>query len=165
MNLLELLKQFKTIQPDPAFKEQSKRAVLATMPRMPVARGWSAQRSIWKIIETGAAVALTGFFVLLITGSLSGSGFSPVQYSAIDPQSLHAEAQAIDIQIQLANLNYAEPAGQSTIPIAGVKPAAPKAVSTTILTASGTVTAVASTTVSDASGTVSIDQALKSLTQ
>ena len=164
MNLLELLKQFKTIEPDPAFKEQSKRAVLATMPAAPVAHGWSAQRTIWKIIETGAAVALTGFFVLLITGSLSGSEFSPVQYSAIDPQSLHAEAQAIDIQIQLANVNYSEPAGQSTMQIAGVKPSAPKAAST-VVTASGTIAIAASTTGPDASGTVSIDQALKSLTQ
>ena len=93
MNLLDILKQFKNIEPDPAFKEQSKRAILATATATSAARGWSAQRSIWKIIETAAAVALTGFFVLLITGSLSGPGFSPTQYSAIDPQSLHAEAR------------------------------------------------------------------------
>lgn len=163
MNLLELLKQFKNIEPDPAFKETSKRAVLAAAPAMSAARGWSAQRTIWKIIETGVAVALTGFFVLLITGAFSGSELSPIQYSAIDPQSLHAEAQAIDIQIQLANLNYSEPAAQSTMQIAGAKTggaknASPLASSTANGTASATATSTASTT-------VSIDQALQSLAQ
>jgi hypothetical protein len=168
MNLLELLKQFKNIEPNPAFKEQSKRAVLASAPAMAVVPGgWGTQRTIWKIIETAAAVALTGFFVLLITGSLSDFAFSPVQYSAIDPQSLHAEAQAIDMQIQLANLNYTEPsaATQSTVQIAGAKPGAPAAVSTPLMSASGTAAIASSTTVTNATGTVSVDQALQSLAQ
>ena len=120
MNLLEILKQFKNIEPDPAFRENSRRAIFAQDPR-PFPGGWSAQRTIWKIIEAGAAVALTGFFLLLITGAFSGSLFGPTQYSAVDPQGLRAEAQAIDIQIQLANLNYGESAAESTMQIAGAK--------------------------------------------
>lgn len=123
MNLFEILKQFKHIGPYPEFKETSRRAILAVEPTPQ----WTARLTFLRLIETGVAVALTGFFVLLITGALSGSKIAPVQYSAIDPQSLRAEAQAIDIQIQLASLNYAESSAESTVQIAGVKPgAAPK---------------------------------------
>lgn len=165
MNLLEILKQFKRIEPDPVFKENSRRAILAQEPA-PATRGWSAQRSLWRIIEVGAAVALTGFFVLLITGAFSGTGIAP-QYSAIDPQGLRAEAQAIDIQIQLANLNYNEAAAQSTMQIAGVKPAgngsgktvSPAPAATAPSGATATATSTASST------TMSIDKVLQSLSQ
>jgi len=157
MNLFQILKQFKNIEPDSAFKETSRRALLAYEPVAPATHHWSAQRTLWRIIETGVAVALTGFFVLLITGAFSGSGLVPVQYSAIDPQSLHAEAQAIDIQIQLANVNYVESAVESTVQVAGGKlgsikkasPAAPSA-------AEGT---------AKATSTMTIDQVLQGLSQ
>lgn len=165
MNLLEILKQFKNIAPDPAFTATSKRAILAQEPA-PAIRGWSAQRSLWRIIEVGAAVALTGFFVLLITGAFSGTGITP-QYSAIDPQGLRAEAQAIDIQIQLANLNYNEAAAQSTMQIAGVKPAGSGGGKTTSPTPAATAPngATATATSTASSATVSIDQILQSLSQ
>lgn len=164
MNLLELLKQFKNIEPDPAFKETSKRAILAQEPMAPAVHGWNTQRTLWRIIEVGAAVALTGFFVLLITGAFSGAGIAP-QYSAIDPQSLRAEAQAIDIQIQLANLNYNE-AAESTMQIAGAKPAGNSNGKTTSpAPAAPAQSAGSAAATSTASSTVSIDQALQSLSQ
>ncbi len=156
MNLLETLKQLKKIQPDPAFTENAKRAILAREPLSPMGHGWSAQRTIWKIIETGAAVALTGFFILLITGALSGSSIAPVQYSAIDPQSLRAEAQAIDMQIQLANLNYGELTAESTAKTAGAKQGTAVKAAAPAVSAAGTASTTATTT-------VSIDQALQSL--
>lgn len=124
MNLFELLKQLKAIQPDPTFSDNSKRVIFATMPAESRRSIWSAHRTLLRIIETGVAVALTGFFILLLTGALSGSRLAPVEYSAIDPQNLRAEAQAIDIQIQLANLNYGASLAESTVQIAGVKPSA-----------------------------------------
>ncbi len=157
MNLFEILKQFKNIEPDAAFKETSKRAILALEPK---AAGWSAQRTFWKIIETGVAVALTGFFILLITGAFPGSEFSPARYSAIDPQGLRAEAQAIDIQIQLANLSYSEPAAVSTAAVAGTKPgSAITAPTSTLPAANGT------EATSSATSSVSIDDALRSLSK
>ena len=155
MNLLETLKQFKNIHPDATFSETSKRAILATMP---AAAPWSARRVLFAILETGVAVTLTGFFILLVMGGLSGSKLAPVQYSAIDPQGLRAEAQAIDIQIQLANLNYSESSPESTVAITGsavktgasIKPSLPEA---------GTTGGATTTTTS----TLTIDQALQKL--
>lgn len=155
MNLFEILKQFKNIESNPAYKETSRRAILAFEPKEPA--GWSARRTILRIIETGAAVALTGFFVLLITGALSGTGLTP-RYSAVDAQSLRAEAQAIDIQIQLANVNYNTPSAESTAPVAGAKKSGGTA-GIVPLAGTGTTSATSSTS------TVSIDQALQSLTK
>lgn len=158
MNLFEILKQFKNIQPDSGFSATSKRALLA---RAEAASSWSAKRTLFRILETGAAVTLTGFFVLLITGAFSGSRFAPIQYSAIDPQGLRAEAEAIDIQIQLANLNYVGPTAESTAQIA--KPAATARAFSAITPATSSPAAAASTSTPTATSTLTIDQALEKL--
>ncbi len=169
MDILEILKKFKLIQPDSAFKETSKRAILAQEPAgAPAHRGWSAQRTFWRIVEVGAAVVLTGFFVLLLTGSLFGPELAPVQYSAVDPQSLRAEAQAIDIQIQLANLNYSEAALSTMQTVGSAKPVVMGSkTSPTAAATAGTAngTSVTSTASSTASSSLSLDQALQGLTQ
>jgi hypothetical protein len=151
MDLFEILKQFKTIMPDGAFTEKSRRAILASLPlEKPGILGiFKAQRFVFRIVETGAALALAGFFIFLITGGLSGSSISPVRFSAIDPQMLHAEAQAIDAQIELASLNYSEPAlVESTQKLA---------------TAVGKKSGIAAS--STASSSVSLDQALETLSK
>ena len=165
MNLFEILKQFKTLEPDPAYKENSKRAVLAVAPSAAALHGWTAQRTIWKIVETAAAVALTGFFVLLLTGAFSGSTLSPVPYAAIDPQSLRAEAQAIDMQIQLANLNYTESAAESTMQAAGAKPGAGRTVPSLASPAPAVTGAAPGANATGTTSTVTIDQALQGLAQ
>jgi hypothetical protein len=113
MELFDLLKKFKNIEPDAAFKEHSKRLVLAEAPRKPL----SIWRSIATIFETGIAVGLTVFFILVITGQFPSvslplqtkiPGVSSAQLSVINPETLRAEAQAVDIQIQLAQLTYQE---------------------------------------------------------
>jgi hypothetical protein len=156
MDLFETLKQFKIIKPDEAFAEKSKRAVLAFLPlESPGVVGiFKAQRFIFRIVETGAALALAGLFIVLVTGGFSGSAISPVRFSAIDPQTLHAEAQAIDAQIELASLNYSEPAlvAESTQKLA-----------TAIVKKSGA--PAASSTAGASSSTVSIDQALEALSK
>lgn len=163
MNLFELLKQFKAIEPDSTYTAISKRALLAQQPMaatpVTVRSYFGAQRTFLRIIETGAAVALTGFFVLLLTGALSGSKIVP-QYAAVDTGALRAEAEAIDIQIQLANLNYASPAAESTMQIAGVAPALSTSVkkdaAASVATGAGDETAPV---------VLSIDEALKGLTE
>jgi hypothetical protein len=162
MNLFETLKQFKNITPDSNFSATSKRAILATQPATPL---WTARRTILRLLETGVAVALTGFFVLLVTGAFSGSKLEPVQYSAIDPQSLHAEADAIDMQIQLANLNYSEASAESTVSAPGntKNPAkiAPLITVSPLSTSTGSTAPSVGT--STATTTLSIDQALQGL--
>ena len=164
MNLFETLKQFKNIRPDRAYSDTSKRAIFAMNPREPAASFWTARRTLLRVVETGLAVALTGFFILLLTGGFGGSTFAPVQYTTIDPQGLRAEAQAIDMQIELANVAYNSPSAESTLPllIAGAKKkgvSGPTAIPPSIAT--GTPGAAGAT--SSASATIDIDEALRGL--
>ncbi len=162
MELFEIIKQFKMIMPDKAFTERSRRAVLASLPfeshdsSMMI---FKTRRFIFRLLETGVALSLAGLFIVLITGGFSGSTISPVRFSAIDPQTLHAEAQAIDAQIELASLNYSEPAAvaESTQKLAAF-------VNKKMKTSSSTASSVSSST-DISSSTLSIDQALQELSQ
>jgi len=188
MNLLEILKQFKNITPDPANKEKSKRGILAMTPREPM----SAWRIIAGIFETGIAAALAVFFILVITGQFSNAPYvSPVKFSVINPETLNAEAQAVDIQIQLAQVAYEEStttpavvnettpqtasasgAGGSAAPASsGFAPAALQVVGTASSSAisgaasNGGQLANQTATSTPTSTTVSVDQALQALSK
>jgi len=168
MNLFEILKQFKKVEPDPRFTDRSRRMILAVPQEETrgIRRGLPA---VWGILEAGVAVVLAGFFIVLITGSFPGSSYlAPVQFSVIDPQGLHAEAQAIDMQIQLANLNYPEastPAATTKMsPKPTIKNAAPIGASSVSPFAASTTPSTTDTT-STTSSTVSLDQALEQLSQ
>ena len=155
MNLFETLKQMKQLVPDEQYVAKSKRAILAT------AQAPQKNRFVlWRVLETGAAVVLGGFFIMLITGGFSGS--SPVQYSVIDTQGLNAEAQAIDIQIQLANFAYP----QSTSTAANVKPSRTgNAAAVRPMAVSGTALPATNTASGTPSSTLSIDDALQALSE
>jgi hypothetical protein len=115
MKLFDILKQFKNIEPDAQFTQRSKRDILLS-PR-PERGTFHGVFAFLHIIETSAAVVLAGFFLLVLTGSFSGTrSIAPIQYAVIDPAGLHAEAQAIDMQIQLANVAYPQETGTTTSP-------------------------------------------------
>ena len=173
MKLSEILKQFKTIEPNAQFSERSKREILNSPQSAP--QTWRGVFAFLHIIETGAAVALAGFFILILTGSFSPtSSIEPLQYSVIDPQGLHAEAQAIDMQIQLADVEYpqvtstaaaaaestdASPAALSKVFAAALGTQATSTASTSTATAAtGGASSTASTT-----APLSVDQALQQL--
>jgi hypothetical protein len=171
MKLSDILKQFKNIEPDAQFSERSKRQVLLSP--QTEARTMRGVFAFLHIIETGAAVALAGFFILILTGSFSPTAsISPIQYSVIDPQGLHAEAQAIDMQIELADIQYPQttstvsvgstPASQATLTKVFAAALGAEATSTgsTSTPATGTSSSTASST---ASTTLSVDQALQEL--
>lgn len=169
MNLLETLKNFKTITPDPAFAEKSKRAILATEPR----ERWSVKRAVAHFLEAGIAVALAVLFVFVIAGQFANAPLvSPAEFSVINPQTLRAEAQAVDIQIQLANVAYQEPTttiGETT-PQAIAGTSAPSGFASAALHASATTSTSVSTGAegsSTATSTpgVSVDEALKALSE
>jgi len=170
MNLFETLQKFKSVKPDPAYTEKSKRAILATRQFVPALNLF---RSILQFIETGAAVALAGFFVLLISGALSNSTYiAPVQYSVIDATGLHAEAQAIDMQIKLADVNYQDVTSNNgstaAAPTSAANPAQVSAAMNAAAPASaqnGTAPETASTTGSPTSTASTIDGALRALEQ
>jgi len=105
MKLFDTLKQFKKIEPDADFTRRSRTEILLSP--QATRRTVGSVFTFLHIIETGTAVALAGFFIFILAGSFPGTkSISPVQYSVIDPQGLHAEAQAIDMQIQLADIQY-----------------------------------------------------------
>jgi hypothetical protein len=168
MNLFKTLKQFKTIQPDHSFTEQSKRAILASPQNIPAMNPF---RGMLQLLETGAAVVLAGFFILLITGALSNQNSnSPVQYSVIDPAGLHAEAQAIDIQIKLANVSYPEVVASQSGAFASQ--ATSSALSTSMKTASSSapstgapVATGGSSSANAAASSTTVDQALQALSE
>jgi len=116
MDLFKTLQQFKNIEPDKGFTRRSRNLILN--------RGNTFSANISRVLfgslETGAAVALVGLLMLIILGGASHIKIlEPLQITAIDPSSIRAEAEAIDIQIQLTGLNYEESAvSESTLPSA-----------------------------------------------
>lgn len=104
MDLIKVLKQFKAIEPDKSFATRSRGLILGAQTKTPVGF-WGV---VLRNIESGAALALTGLLIFVILGGLSAwnQAFSPAPFEALNPASLRAEAQAVDIQIELTNLSY-----------------------------------------------------------
>jgi hypothetical protein len=111
MDLFETLKKLKGIEPDRGFSLNSRNLILNTAPKIKIGV-WNI---ILKNIELGAALALAGLLIFLTIGGFSAWRFlAPLQLTNLDPSSIRAEAEAIDIQIKLADLNYAEPTSTAT---------------------------------------------------
>ena len=105
MDILKQLQQFKSIQADPAYTQASRRAILnadsVPTPLTPF-------RFLLHLVERGPAIVLTAIFLFLIIGGVSAwKIISP--FDGLDPGSLRAEAEAIDVQIQLTDISYQEP--------------------------------------------------------
>jgi len=116
MDLYDLLKKLQTIEPNRDYTETSRRVVLST----PRVAKLSPFRILFRALESSAAVLVASMLVLIFFG-----GFSVLRIltpgapsKTFDPLTLRAEAEAIDIQIQLANLNYVEPTEGETNPLA-----------------------------------------------
>jgi hypothetical protein len=171
MNLFETLKKFKSIDPDASYAEKSRRMILASPQNEPQ----RARQIFVRIFETAGSLALAGALIFVIVGGFSSSRyFSPVSFQGIDPAALHAEAQAIDMQINIADLSYEQSSneGGSTPMIATSSPAgklvpaivpsllgAPLGATSTSSAASRAATSTASST------TFSINEALQQLEQ
>jgi len=106
MDLFHELKKFKKIDPDPAYVRRSREMILSSIPEDPVLSPW---RILVHSVQFGSAVTLAVVLLMLVLGGFSAWRFlSPFKLSSLDPASLKAEAQAIDIQIQLTKINYEE---------------------------------------------------------
>ncbi len=113
MNLLTTLKKLQHTQPDPGYQAKSRHIILQTTPPLP--RLQILGRWILGNVESAATLALAGLCLFLVFAGFSlWKSFSPLGIAQLDLASLRAEAQAIDIQIKLAGLQYEG----STIPIA-----------------------------------------------
>ena len=107
MDLIKLLKQLNTIEPDLEYARRSKLAILGLPENNPKRTAWGLILSGVRF-STGAMV--TGLVIVLIFAAFSAIKFSsPTPLAALDPITLRAEAEAIDIQIQLATLGYENP--------------------------------------------------------
>lgn len=100
MNSQEFIKKLKEILPGREYAENSKRAILAAeqYPK------WSFIGSLTESLGTGMAIVLAGALLVLVMGGFSS--LNPFSLKSLDPAGLKAEAEAIDIQIRLSNLDY-----------------------------------------------------------
>jgi len=148
MNNLEILKKLRKISTDPLYAERAKMRILNT----PQPKRISVWRIIFESLEVGSAIVLAGAFLILILGGFSG--LKVLNVATLNPTTLKAEAEAIDAQISLANLNYEDFAKQKETTAVMVLPRAKPSKSSQ-----------ASETPSAASAPVGIDDALKALSE
>lgn len=172
MKLFDTLRQFKKIEPDADFSRRSRTEILLTPQAKP--RTMRGVFAFLHVIETGAAVALAGFFILILTGTFSPTrSIAPIQYAVIDPTGLHAEAQALDMQIQLANIEYPQvtttvvttPAASAALTKAFATVLGAPSAATSSAAASSTAAAGATSSATTATTSLSVDQALQQLSQ
>lgn len=101
MNHFEHLKRLNRIEPDPAYAERSRRLIISAPQKLRV--------SIWdnfmNSLRSGSAVAVAVLALVIL-----GGGYSMMRYlkttGGLDRGALSAEAQAIDMQIELADIKY-----------------------------------------------------------
>jgi hypothetical protein len=151
MDLLKILQEFKKIRPSTTFSEISRRSVLATIPPEPI----SSRRIFARFIAATGSLVLAGALIFIIAGGLSATNLAP-QFSSIDPDALHAEAQAIDTQINLLNVNYTEVAA-STQPAAATESKVDTGIVISVTSSSAT------TASSTPTSTISVDEILQGL--
>jgi hypothetical protein len=105
-DLISKLKRLQSITPDPDYTRHSRSLLIKT----PIA---PKSLSLWRVVVTsfqsGSVIALTAILLLVILGGFSAwQAISPFRLGSLDPASLRAEAEAIDMQIELTNLVYPE---------------------------------------------------------
>lgn len=98
-DLLNKLKSLKNIKPESRYVLSSKAEILGS--RVPA----TSLFGTFVLTNSRVAFATVGLAGILIFGMIR---FASPNEIAIDTSSLKAEAQAIDIQIELANINYSE---------------------------------------------------------
>lgn len=127
MELTELLKKLKKIEPNADYARKSRHIIMSREKNERVV--FSFKHFAANLFQSGSAIVMTAMVLFLVFGSFSlWKLFAPASPVAIDLSGLQAEAQAIDIQIQLANVAYREPEllqnKTSTVPFA--HPSAPE---------------------------------------
>ncbi|MEK7180807.1 MAG: hypothetical protein AAB738_00535 [Patescibacteria group bacterium] len=107
MDLIKLLKQLNKMEPDLEYTRRSKLAILGLLENNPKRTAWGL---MWSGIKFSTGSMVTGLVIVLIFVAFSAIKFSsPTPLAALDPITLRAEAEAIDIQIKLATLGYENP--------------------------------------------------------
>jgi len=114
-DLNEIFKKIRNINPDPDYVRKSRFLILESKP-LKATGFWSF---VFHNLQFGSVVAVTAALVLLILGGFSVLNFlSPFRLTSLDTISLRAEADAIDLQVEIADLSYDETV-RTVIPSAG----------------------------------------------
>lgn len=174
MKLFSTLSQLKKIQPNPEYTRVSRLDLVSRAQTIhPRANLRSAIATfLLSNFEAGGAIVLSGLAIFLFFGGFSFLGSAlPLGLSSFDRSALKAEAEAIDIQIKLADVSYMEQQQQvqaqsvaQAQPATAKKEVAAKAKSATANKSEGEVsssTEQSSTTVE----LVTLDEALAQLSQ
>lgn len=155
MDTQNILKQLKTLEPDKGYTLRSRTEVLLSSRPELTKKQSGMLRIFGEVFQSVSAIALTSVAIIVIFGGFSVWRLVKPGLLALDPAGLRAEAQAIDIQIQLAGIEYQE----STAAQAGV-------------VSNGRTSIVVSSSKSEpgaeeapSSTFVSVDEALKALTE
>ncbi|MBI3046135.1 MAG: hypothetical protein HYY86_01135 [Candidatus Harrisonbacteria bacterium] len=101
----QLLTKLKSIQPTQNFQERSKAIILLSRQNQPQ----TVWNSLLAMPHQRITFGLTALAVFLILGSLSALNNSSVSQSlvsSLDQENLTAEVKSLDIQIQLAQIQY-----------------------------------------------------------
>lgn len=101
MEIEKLLRQLHKIEPDREYARNSKARILTAISPLP---RFTIRTFVAGVFRSGSVMAVTGLLLLLAIGGFSVSRLAGF-FSGLD-NSLYAEAQAIDIQIHLADLQY-----------------------------------------------------------
>lgn len=118
MDLYDSLKNIKNISPDSEYSAKSRGIILQTTP-LPYKRDpLRVFRWVGESLQFGSAIALTGLLLMLVVGGFSIlSRFLTLNdLAALNINEIQAEAQNVDMQIELASLSYDDPAAASTSP-------------------------------------------------
>ena len=108
MDFQDILQNFKRITPDADYTRRSRSLLIGTpMPERPLTSPW---RILVHSLELGSTIALAGVLIVLFLGGFSAWRFlSPFKTASLDPSALQAEAEAVDMQIELAKIRYVQP--------------------------------------------------------
>ena len=114
MGLQDLLRQLRKIEPNRDYTAYSRQHIVGTPFVIPQITHPRAFHFLSELLQSGAALALTGVAMLLLIGTFTMSNiFSSSVVANLDPVGLKAEAQAVDIQLQLTDISYIEPMHQA----------------------------------------------------
>ncbi len=109
MELIEVLKKLKKMEANADYTRKSRQLIMSQEKN-----AWSVfsfKHFAANLFQSGSAIAMTAMLLFLVFGSFSlWKIFSRGNPVAIELTGLQAEAQAIDIQIQLTSIAYNEPA-------------------------------------------------------
>ncbi|HEY4525904.1 MAG TPA: hypothetical protein VJL32_02295 [Candidatus Paceibacterota bacterium] len=108
MEILDILKKFKQMNPDADYTKRSRSFIVETpfVVASPLTSPW---RAFMQSLQFGSAIALVGATVILIVGGFSSWKFlSPFRMANLDIATLRAEAEAVSMQVELTDINYRE---------------------------------------------------------